>query len=62
VELELTVWIADPAAGEADLKSAMYKDILRRFRESKIEIPYPRREIRLLNTGETRNFPTSSTA
>jgi small-conductance mechanosensitive channel len=62
IELELTVWIADPAAGEADLKSSLFKDVLRRFRESKIEIPYPRREIRLLNTAETRNVPfTSST-
>jgi small-conductance mechanosensitive channel len=60
IELELTVWISDPAAGEADLKSALYKDILRRFPESRIEIPYPRREIRMLATPEMRNFPATS--
>jgi small-conductance mechanosensitive channel len=60
IELELTVWISDPAVGEADLKSALYKDILRRFPESRIEIPYPRREIRVLATPEMRNLPASS--
>jgi small-conductance mechanosensitive channel len=60
IELELTVWIADPAVGEADLKSVLYMELLRRFRESRIEIPYPRRDVRLLNTLETRNSPPES--
>ncbi len=60
IELELTVWIADPAVGEADLKSVIFKDLLRRFREGGIEIPYPRRDILLLNTPETLNLPSAS--
>jgi small-conductance mechanosensitive channel len=53
VELELTVWIKDPAVGEADLKSALFKDILRGFKAAGIEIPYPHREIRMIATGAT---------
>ena len=60
VEIELTVWIADPAVGEGDLKSELLKDVLRAFRAEGIEIPYPRREVRLLATPETKNFPISS--
>jgi len=60
IELELTVWIADPAVGEADLKSVIFKDLLRRFREGGIEIPYPRRDVHLLNTPETWNSPITS--
>ncbi len=60
IELELTVWIADPAVGEADLKSVIFKDLLRRFREGGIEIPYPRRDVHLLNTLETWNSPITS--
>jgi small-conductance mechanosensitive channel len=53
IELELTVWIQDPAVGEADLRSALFKDILRGFRAHGIEIPYPRRDIRVIATGAT---------
>jgi small-conductance mechanosensitive channel len=62
VELELTVWIADPAVGEAALKSVIFKDILRRFREHGIEIPYPRRDIRMIATPETPVSPSGSTS
>jgi small-conductance mechanosensitive channel len=60
IELELTIWIADPAVGEGELKSAIYKDILKSFKAHGIEIPYPRRDVRLLATPETNNFPASS--
>ena len=52
IELELTVWIKDPHVGEGDLKSDLFKDILRAFREQGIVIPYPRREVRILATAE----------
>jgi small-conductance mechanosensitive channel len=52
VELDLTVWMAHPAAaGEGDLKSVLFKLILKRFKEGGIEIPYPRRDIRMIATG-----------
>jgi small-conductance mechanosensitive channel len=53
IELELTVWIKDPHIGEGDLKSDLFKDILKTFREQEIVIPYPRREVRMIATGAT---------
>jgi small-conductance mechanosensitive channel len=53
VELELTVWIADPAAGEAQLRSELLLEVLRTFGEHGIDIPYPRRDVRVLATPET---------
>jgi small-conductance mechanosensitive channel len=55
VELELTVWISDPQVGEGELKSDILKDVLRAFRAGGIAIPYPRREIRMINTPEMEN-------
>lgn len=47
--LELGVWIADPGSGTLGLKSDLNREILRRFRAAGIEIPFPQRELRLLN-------------
>ena len=60
IDLELTVWIADPAQGEGGLRSELYKRILQAFREAGIEIPYPRRDVRLLATPETKETPLNS--
>lgn len=60
IELELTVWISDPAVGEGELKSDLFKDILKRFRAASIEIPYPRRDVRLIATPETKNISSTS--
>jgi small-conductance mechanosensitive channel len=62
VELELTVWISDPAVGEGDLKSELLKDVLKAYRAESIEIPYPRREVRMIATaatGENRSPPST---
>ena len=53
VEIELTVWIADPAVGEGDMKSELLKEVLKAFGAEGIEIPYPRRDVRLLATPVT---------
>jgi small-conductance mechanosensitive channel len=51
IELDLTVWLAHPAAsGEGDVKSALYKELLRRFRAEGIGIPYPHRDVRVIAT------------
>lgn len=47
--LELGFWIADPSSGTAGVSSAINREILRRFREEDIEIPFPQQEVRLLN-------------
>jgi small-conductance mechanosensitive channel len=60
VEIELTVWISDPAVGEGDMRSELLKDVLKAFRAEGIEIPYPRRDVRLLATPETNKIPSIS--
>ena len=62
IDLELTVWIGDPAVGEAELRSDLLKEVLRTFREHGIDIPYPRRDVRLIATPETPEKPISSKA
>jgi len=60
IELELTTWIADPAVGEGDLKSALFKEIPKAFKADGIEIPYPRRDVRLIATAEIDKLPNPS--
>jgi small-conductance mechanosensitive channel len=60
IDLELTVWIKDPAVGEAELRSELLKEVLRTFREHGIEIPYPRRDVRVIATPETGENPIPS--
>jgi small-conductance mechanosensitive channel len=60
IDLTLTVWIADPAVGEGRLRSDLLLDILASFRAHGIDIPYPRRDVRLLATAETAEKPEGS--
>jgi len=50
VDLSLTVWIDDPENGQVALKSALYMEIWKQFRVHDITIPYPQREVKVLNT------------
>lgn len=61
IDLTLTVWISDPAMGEGRLKSELLMDILAAFRAHGIEIPYPRRDVRMIATPETPEKPLPST-
>ncbi len=54
VQLELTVWVADPAAGESDLRSELYKDLLKSFRAAGISLAYPRRDTHVYPTAATQ--------
>lgn len=49
IDLSLNIWIADPEEGSARLKSDIYLEIWRSFKEHSISIPYPQREIRILS-------------
>ncbi len=53
VNLELGVWIENPQEGTYGLRSDIYREIWREFKKHDIEIPYPQREVRILNTGNT---------
>lgn len=49
ITLELGFWIADPEQGSLQIKSDIHLTIWRAFKEAGIEIPFPQREVRLLN-------------
>ena len=56
IELELITWIRDAEDGQNSLRSGIFVDVLRAFRNEGIEIPYPQREIRLLTDGPDAAF------
>jgi small-conductance mechanosensitive channel len=62
IDLELTVWIKDPAVGEAELRSALLLDVLKSFKAAGVDIPYPRRDVRLIATPGTGEIPAASRA
>jgi small-conductance mechanosensitive channel len=49
INLELGVWINDPHVGQLDLKSSINRAIVKAFAANGIEIPFPRRDIRILD-------------
>jgi small-conductance mechanosensitive channel len=62
VNLTLSVWISDPAKGDGVLRSELLLDILRSFKAAGIDIPYPRRDVRVIATAETPEKPLGSMA
>lgn len=48
IELELGFWIPDPQEGTGAIRSEIHLAIWKAFREQGIEIPFPQREVRLL--------------
>jgi len=54
INLELGVWINDPEEGRAKLRSDIYRVVWREFKAKGIEIPYPQREVRLVDDGGSR--------
>ena len=48
VNIDLGVWVADPEKGTGDVRSDISRSILKAFREHGIEIPYPHREVRMI--------------
>lgn len=53
INLQLGFWIQDPAEGTLGIRSAINLEVWRRFKEEGIEIPFPQREIRVLNPVST---------
>jgi small-conductance mechanosensitive channel len=49
VDVTLSVWIADPENGQLLLKSDLYLALWQMFKANNISIPFPQREIRILD-------------
>ncbi|KRB73506.1 mechanosensitive ion channel family protein [Noviherbaspirillum sp. Root189] len=48
-ELELGIWIADPENGRGNVLSELNRAIWKSFQKHHIEVPYPQREVRILD-------------
>ena len=55
INLELGFWIADPEEGRANIVSDVNLAIWRSFKEYGIQIPFPQREVRVLNDRTAEN-------
>lgn len=53
INLELGVWVSDPDQGLAALRSDLYAGIWKAFREQGIEVPFPQREVRVVEAIKT---------
>ena len=49
IDLEVGYWIDDPESGRANVQSALSLEVLREFRLNGIEIPFPHRDIRIID-------------
>jgi small-conductance mechanosensitive channel len=49
IDLMLIVWIPDPEEGSAALQSEIYLEIWQAFKQNNISIPFPQREVRIIN-------------
>ena len=55
VDYILRFWISDPSAGLTNVKGAVYLGLWDSFQEHGISIPFPQREVTLLNTSPQAN-------
>lgn len=49
IDLQLSIWIIDPEEGSAGLKSQLYLAMWQAFRQQGISIPYPQRDVRIVD-------------
>ncbi len=54
VDMNLSIWISDPENGQLALKSEIFLALWKAFKEKGISIPYPQREVRVLNAVEIK--------
>ena len=54
IEIELGFWIADPEQGTQNIRSDVSVEIVREFHARGIEIPFPQREVRVIQGGASR--------
>ncbi|HEY8609194.1 MAG TPA: mechanosensitive ion channel domain-containing protein [Noviherbaspirillum sp.] len=56
-ELEVGVWIADPENGRANVLSDVNRALWKVLQEHQISVPYPQREVRIINAGAPAQPP-----
>ncbi len=52
LEFEVRIWIDDPQNGLSELENDILMNVLKKFKEHNIEIPFPATDIRILNLSE----------
>ena len=52
VEHELRYWISDPESGLGNIQGEVFLGIWERFKAAGIRIPYPRQDVRIVETPE----------
>lgn len=52
IDLNVSIWIADPENGQQSLKSELYLAIWKAFKAHQISIPYPQRDVRVISQPE----------
>ena len=57
VDLSLSIWISDPENGQLALKSDIYIALWKAFKQNGISIPFPQREVRVLNPVQAETEP-----
>jgi small-conductance mechanosensitive channel len=57
IDLHLALWIPDPEEGTAKLQSEIYLEVWEQFKQHQIQVPYPQREIRILNDNGSHQSP-----
>jgi small-conductance mechanosensitive channel len=57
IDLNLGVWIKDPHAGQGNLRSDLYFEIWQEFRQHGVKIPFPQREVRILDAQKSETPP-----
>ena len=57
INLELVLWVTGPQAGILNLRSALNRRIFDAFKSNGIAIPYPRRDVRVMDGGATAPPP-----
>jgi small-conductance mechanosensitive channel len=53
-ELELGFWISDPENGRTNVLSDVNRAIWKLFRAHQVQVPYPQREVRIIDSSKTR--------